>query len=195
MRQSVYQRKTGETDIAVSFNLDGTGKCHADTGIGFFNHMLTLFAKHGYFDLEIACKGDLDVDGHHTVEDAGIVLGTAIGEALGNKAGICRYGSFTVPMDESLAVVHLDLSGRPYLVFQCDYTGPACGEFDVQLTEEFFRGLAFAAGIALHIQVPYGKNDHHKIEGVFKAFARALDAATRMDGRTMEIPSTKGTLA
>ncbi|MBE5780618.1 MAG: imidazoleglycerol-phosphate dehydratase HisB [Clostridiales bacterium] len=194
MRTASYSRKTAETDIAITVNIDGTGKSTIQTGIGFFDHMLILLAKHGYMDLSVACTGDTYVDGHHTVEDVGIALGTAIKDALGNKAGIRRYGNFAVPMDEALAKVHLDLSGRPFLVFDCAFAGPGCGGFDTQLTEEFFRGLAFAAGITLHMQVPYGKNDHHKIEALFKAFARALDVATSFDGRTNDIPSTKGVL-
>ena len=194
MRQATRKRTTKETDIAVTIQLDGVGNSSIDTGIGFFDHMLTAFAKHGYFDLNIVCKGDLQVDGHHTVEDVGIALGECIKEALGDCAGITRFATFFVPMDESLAMASLDISGRPFLVFDAEFLSPSCGGMDTQLVEEFFRGLAFAAGITLHVQVLYGKNDHHKIEGLFKAFARALDGASGLDGRTQDIPSTKGVL-
>ncbi|MDL2225843.1 imidazoleglycerol-phosphate dehydratase HisB [Eubacteriales bacterium OttesenSCG-928-M02] len=195
MREATVERKTAETDVRVSINMDGTGQSQVNTGIGFFDHMLTALCKHGYLDATILCKGDLQVDGHHTVEDVGIVFGTAIKQAMGDRAGIVRYGTFFIPMDEALCMCSLDFSGRPFLVFDCEYQGNACGDFDVQLAEEFFRGVAFAAGLTLHLKVLYGKNDHHKIEGLFKAFARALDAASRLDDRVTGIPSTKGILA
>ncbi len=187
-------RATGETDVSVLIQLDGQGTASLQTGVGFFDHMLNLFAKHGLFDVEVMCKGDLAVDAHHTVEDVGICFGQALKKALGDKAGIKRYGNFSVVMDEALATVHLDVSGRPFLVFEAPFVGVACGGFDVQLTEEFFRGLAMESGLTLHMKVAYGKNDHHMIEALFKAFARALDMATQMDGRFTGIPSTKGVL-
>ena len=194
MRQGSCKRETLETKAEVAFCLDGTGKADADTGIGFFDHMLTLLAKHGLFDLCVRCNGDLAVDAHHSVEDTGLCVGAAIKQALGNKDGIKRYGTFFVPMDEALAMVSVDVSGRPFLVFDAEFTSPSCGAFDTQLTEEFFRGVAMEGGLTLHMKVLYGKNDHHKIEALFKAFARALDEATRMDGRFEGIPSTKGVL-
>ena len=194
-RYGECSRKTGETDIMVSIDLDGMGNADVKTGIGFFDHMLNSFAKHGLFDLSVRCIGDLDVDSHHTVEDVGICLGAAIRQALGNKKGITRFSTFYVPMDEALVRAVMDISGRPYLKFTAAFTGQACGTFDVQLTEEFFRGLAMESGITMHIEVLYGQNDHHMIEGIFKAFARSLDAATRVDGRIADIiPSTKGVL-
>ena len=164
------------------------------TGIGFFDHMLNLLAKHGLFDINVDCKGDLEVDAHHSVEDVGICFGQAIKKALGSKAGIKRYGNFTVVMDEALATVNLDVSGRPFLKFDAPFVGTRCGDFDVQLTEEFFRGVAMEGGLTLHMKVEYGKNDQHMIEALFKAFARALDMATQMDGRFDGVPSTKGVL-
>lgn len=194
MRKGSISRKTKETIIEAAIVLDGTGKADVQTGVGFFDHMLTLLARHGLFDVTVLCQGDMEVDAHHTVEDVGICLGQAIKQAVGNKAGICRYGTFTVPMDETLATVSLDVSGRPYLVFDAEFMGPACGAFDTQLTEEFFRGVAMEGGLTLHMKVLYGKNDHHMIEALFKSFARALDAATMMDGRFTDVPSTKGVL-
>jgi imidazoleglycerol-phosphate dehydratase len=194
MRQGSVSRETFETRIEVAVDLDGKGTAEANTGIGFFDHMFTLVAKHGLFDIVARCKGDLEVDGHHTVEDAGICFGGAIRQALGDKAGIKRYGTFFVPMDEALAMVSVDVSGRPFLVFDASFDAPMCGAFDTQLVEEFFRGVAMEGGLTLHMKVLYGKNDHHKIEALFKAFARALDEATRMDGRFSGIPSTKGVL-
>lgn len=194
MRIAEINRETAETRIYTSINLDGQGDASIDTGIGFFDHMLTLFAKHGLFDLTVECEGDLDVDAHHSVEDTAICLGYCISKALGDKAGICRYGTFHVPMDETLARVSLDISGRPYCMFDAEFRGHKCGDFDVQMAEEFFRCLAMEANITLHCSVLYGRNDHHMIEGLFKAFARALDQATRMDGRFTDIPSTKGVL-
>lgn len=193
-RVGTCTRKTAETDIRVSICLDGSGIAKVDTGVGFLDHMLILWAKHGLMDIEVACKGDLYVDAHHTIEDIGICLGAALKEALGDKSGIKRYGTFFVPMDETLAMVSLDASSRPFLVFDVTFRGQMCGAFDVQMTEEFFRGLAMNAGLTLHMKVLYGNNDHHMIEALFKAFSRALDQATQLDGRFTGVPSTKGVL-
>ena len=187
-------RLTGETDVSVVIDLDGTGESDISTGIGFFDHMLTLFAKHGLFDLTVRCRGDLDVDGHHTVEDTGLCLGKAIRNALGEKAGIARVHTCFVPMDEALSRVSVDVSGRPFLVLEAAFQGQSCGTFDVQLTREFFRAVATEAGLTLHMCTLYGENDHHIIESLFKAFARALDGATRIDPRVTGVPSTKGVL-
>ncbi len=187
------QRTTKETDITMTLSLDGTGVSEIDTGIGFFDHMLTAFAAHSGIDLEVAVKGDLDVDGHHTVEDTGIVLGKAIAEALDDKSGICRYGSSFIPMDESLGFCSLDISNRPYLVFNGEFQNQSIGQYDACLTEEFFRALCVNAGITLHLSVCYGSNDHHKIEALFKAFAHAFHDAIQPleNGKTL---STKGVL-
>ena len=193
-RVGTCTRKTAETDIRVSVCLDGSGIAKVDTGVGFLDHMLILWAKHGLMDIEVACKGDLYVDAHHTIEDIGICLGAALKEALGDKSGIKRYGTFFVPMDETLAMVSLDASSRPFLAFDVTFRGQMCGAFDVQMTEEFFRGLAMNAGLTLHMKVLYGNNDHHMIEALFKAFSRALDQATQLDGRFTGVPSTKGVL-
>lgn len=193
-RKASVKRKTNETDIVLNLAIDGSGNSEIDTGMGFFNHMLTLFAKHGFFDLFIKASGDLIVDGHHTVEDVGIVLGLAIKEALGDKKSIRRYGTSFVPMDESLAVVSLDLSGRPFLIFDGAFTSPVIGNLDTQLIEEFFKSVAFSSGITLHIKILHGKNDHHKAEAIFKAFGRALDEAVRPDVRIKGVMSTKGIL-
>ena len=194
MRVGKIFRETKETKIDVEINLDGGGKTAIDTGIGFFNHMLNLFAAHGRFDLEVDCKGDLEVDGHHSVEDIGIALGTAIKNALGDKRGINRYGTFFLPMDESLALVSLDISGRPFLVFDAGNFAPMVGNFDTELTEEFLRAVAFNAGITLHVKILYGKNTHHKIEAIFKALGHALRIAVDYDEKNSGIPSTKGIL-
>ena len=194
MRVGKIFRETKETEIEVEINLDGGGKTSIDTGIGFFNHMLNLFAAHGLFDLEIACKGDLDVDGHHSVEDIGIALGAAIKNALDDKRGINRYGTFFLPMDETLALVSLDISGRPFLVFDAGEFTPMVGNFDTELTEEFLRAVAFNAGITLHVKILYGKNTHHKIEAIFKALGHALRIAAEYDEKNTGIPSTKGIL-
>ena len=191
MREAIVERKTRETDIYVKVCLDG-GEVKIDTGIGFFDHMLTALGKHGGMGLEVRVKGDLEVDCHHTVEDTGIALGQAIREALGDMRGIRRYADCRIPMDEALAECALDISGRAYLVFHAEFTNPACGGYDCCMTEEFMRALAFNAGITLHLGCPYGKNDHHKIEALYKALARALRAAMRVEGT--EIPSTKGVL-
>ncbi|MCC7202012.1 MAG: imidazoleglycerol-phosphate dehydratase HisB [Nitrospirae bacterium] len=194
-RISQIKRKTAETNIKLRFTIEGQGKGKIDTGIPFLDHMLTLFAKHGLFDLNIAAVGDLDIDYHHTVEDIGIVLGKAIAQAVGDKKGIRRYGSALIPMDETLASVALDISGRPYLVYSVAL--PKRGkikEFDADLIEDFFQALVTSSGITLHVNMRYGRNIHHIFEAVFKAFARALDEATSVDIRVSGIPSTKGRL-
>ena len=192
MRQAHVSRKTKETQIEATLNLDG-GEVSVETGIGFFDHMLTAFALHGGLGLTLRAKGDLQVDPHHTVEDVGIVLGDAIARAVGDKAGIARYGSFAVPMDESLAFACLDISGRPYLVFRAEFPQERMGEYDACLTEEFFRALAFHAGITLHLISPYGGNSHHKAEALYKAVGHALRLAAAKTGSD-EVLSTKGTL-
>ncbi|MFL0196489.1 imidazoleglycerol-phosphate dehydratase HisB [Clostridium sp. WILCCON 0269] len=192
MRIGELSRKTYETDIKVKINLDGKGKYDINTEIGFFNHMLCMIAKHGIMDLDVYAKGDLDVDFHHTVEDVGITLGKCIKQALGDKKGIKRYGTAFIPMDESLAMVSIDLSGRPYLVFQGDLKNSKVGEMDTELVEEFFRALAFNAEMTLHVKVFYGKNTHHIIEGIFKSFAHALREAVSIDEKIEGIMSTKG---
>ena len=194
MRCAEIKRKTAETDIALSFCADGKGEAQIATGIGFFDHMLTLFARHGLFTLRVDCRGDLAVDGHHTVEDVGIALGQAVKCALGDKAGIRRYGSAFVPMDEALAFVSLDLSGRPYLIYDVPPLAPMIGSFDSQLAEEFLRALAVHAGLTLHVKIAYGKNAHHMVEAVFKALGRALSEAVQRDERIEGVLSTKGVL-
>ena len=194
MRKSAIARKTAETDIKLKLNLDGNGKSDISTGIGFFDHMLNLFAKHGLFDLDLFCDGDLVVDGHHSVEDIGIVLGQAFSKALGDKSGISRYGSFYIPMDEALAFVAIDISGRPFLVYDGGEMTPIVGDYDTELTEEFLRAFAFNAGITLHIKVLYGTNSHHKIEAVFKALGHAMREAVTIDSRIKGVLSTKGVL-
>ena len=191
-RNSNLQRKTTETQIDLQLDLDGKGRCTVDTGIGFFDHMLTLLARYSFFDLELSAKGDLEVDWHHTVEDVGLVLGDAISQALGEREGIQRYGHGVTPMDESLSSVTLDLSNRPYLVFQVPNDVMPQGSFDFMLAKEFFRALANRAGMNLHITVPYGENQHHIIESIFKGLGRALDQATRLDSRIQGVHSTKG---
>lgn len=176
-RKAEINRTTKETDIKVILDLDGTGKADIDTGIGFFDHMLTAFAVHGGFDLTLNCKGDLNVDGHHTVEDVGICLGKAFSEALGDKSGIMRYGSSFIPMDEALGFCALDISARPFLVFNATFSGERIGEYDTCLTEEFMRAFAFNAGITLHLRAEYGKNDHHITEALFKSLAYAVRQA------------------
>lgn len=193
-RISTIQRKTKETDISVTINLDGTGKSNISTGIGFFDHMLEGFAKHGFFDLDCKVVGDLHVDGHHTVEDAGIVLGQAIKEAVGDKKGIRRYGYFILPMDESLALSAVDLCGRPYLQFDCNFTTEKVGDLETELIREFFYAVSYSAGMNLHIKMLTEGNNHHMIEAMFKAFAKALDTATSYDERVTDVLSTKGSL-
>lgn len=187
-------RKTKETNITLSLNLDGTGKSEIHTGIGFFNHMLEEFSRHGFFDLGVKAEGDLEVDCHHTIEDTGIVLGSAIKEAIGNKKGIKRYGSCILPMDETLVLCAIDLSGRPYLAFDGEFTTPKVGDMDTEMVKEFFYAISYAAGMNLHVKVISGGNNHHMIEAMFKAFARALDEATSMDPRITDVLSTKGSL-
>jgi imidazoleglycerol-phosphate dehydratase len=194
-RAADIKRKTKETDIALTLNLDGVGRVEAATGIGFLDHMLDHLGKHSLCDLQVSAKGDLHVDDHHTCEDVAICLGEALREALGDKAGIHRYGSASVPMEEALANVSLDLSGRAAIVFLVRFTGDKIGTFDVQLIEEFLRRLAVTAGMNLHVHVPYGANDHHIAEAIFKALAQALRQAKAVDpDRKGEVPSTKGSL-
>ena len=193
-RVAEYKRKTDETDIYVKINLDGTGKAEVDTGIGFFDHMLKNFARHGLFDLKVKVTGDLYVDCHHTIEDTGIAIGNAIRRAVGDKKGINRYGSVILPMDESLCLCALDLSGRPYLVFNADFTTDQVGYFDTEMTKEFFYAITYTAGMNLHIKMLESGNNHHMIEIIFKSFAKALDNATRKDDRIKDDLSTKGSL-
>lgn len=193
-RTAELKRKTAETAILLKLNIDGTGKSLIDTGVGFLDHMLGLFSKHGLIDLEVKASGDLKVDAHHTVEDIGIVLGSAMREALGDKRSIKRYGTSFVPMDEALAAVSLDFGGRPYLVFNAAFKSEKLGNMDTVLVEEFFRAVSVNAGMNIHINVLYGSNDHHIAEAVFKAFGRAVDEATRIDDRIEGVMSTKGIL-
>ena len=193
-RTITLKRTTKETDITLSLNLDGQGAHHIQTGIPFLDHMLTLFAVHGSFDVEITARGDLEVDAHHTVEDVGIVLGQAISKALGDRKGIHRYGEATLPMDETLVGVYLDLSNRSYLCYKVTYPAQKTGTFDLELIEEFFRAVAFNSGMTLHIHKICGKNGHHITEAVFKGFARALGQAVRVTGNPDILPSSKGIL-
>lgn len=194
MRTASIKRKTSETDIAIALNLDGTGKADIETGIGFLDHMLKSFAKHGFFDLTVRGKGDLYVDCHHTIEDTGIVLGEAIKEALGDKKSIKRYGSMLLPMDETLVLCAIDLSGRPYLNFKGEFTTDRVGDFDTEMVREFFYAVSYSAGMNLHIKQLDGDNNHHIIEAMFKAFAKALDEAVSIDPRIIDVLSTKGAL-
>jgi imidazoleglycerol-phosphate dehydratase len=187
-------RTTRETDVAVAWDLDGTGKAKIATGVPFFDHMLDQIARHGISDLTVKTVGDTQIDDHHTVEDTGIVLGQALRQALGDAKSIRRYGSAFIPFDETLAFAAIDVSGRPFLVFEAEFPKAKVGTFDSELVQEFFRALAFNAGITLHLKVHYGQNTHHMIEGLFKAFARALYDATTLDPRVTGVPSTKGTL-
>ncbi|NLP35740.1 MAG: imidazoleglycerol-phosphate dehydratase HisB [Clostridiales bacterium] len=193
-RTAVISRKTKETEIHLEFNLDGTGQSQIETGIGFFDHMLDSFCRHGFFDMKLSVKGDLYVDSHHTVEDTGIVLGQAIKSALDDKEGISRYGSFLLPMDETLVLCAIDLSGRPYLVFDEEFTVDKIGYMDTELIKEFFYAISYSSGMNLHIKKMYGENNHHIVEATFKAFAKALDAACRFDDRVQGVLSTKGTM-
>ena len=193
-RTADYVRKTKETDISLHLNLDGTGSSSIHTGIGFFDHMLDGFARHGLFDLKVNVAGDLAVDCHHTIEDTGIVQGNAIKEAVGDKKGIRRYGSCILPMDETLVLCAVDLSGRPYLVFDGEFTTDRVGYMDTEMVKEFFYAISYTAGMNLHIRVLSGGNNHHMIEAMFKAFAKALDQATVIDPRITDILSTKGSL-
>ena len=194
MRVGKINRSTKETRIDVELNLDGAGSAEINSGVGFFDHMLNLFAAHGQFDLKVACAGDLHVDGHHSVEDIGIALGAALKIALGDKRGLTRYGTFFLPMDETLALVSLDISGRPFLVCEIGQLAPMIGGFDTELVEEFLRAFAFNAGITLHVKILYGKNSHHKVEAIFKALGHALRAAVALDEKIQGVPSTKGVL-
>ena len=193
MRTATIERATKETQISVTVELDEKGRADIDTGIGFFDHMLTALSVHSGISMTVKVKGDLNVDCHHTIEDTGIVLGQALGQSLGTKSGIVRYGTAYIPMDESLAMASLDLSNRPFLVFNCDFTNQSCGGYDLCMTEEFFRAFAFNFGMTLHINLLYGSNDHHKAEAVYKAVAHALKTAVTLnaDGNTL---STKGVL-
>ena len=199
-RQAQIERRTGETRISVALTIDGEGTAQVATGLPFFDHMLTLFARHGLLDLTVRAEGDLEVDSHHTVEDVGIALGQAFARALGDKRGIARYGSVYVPMDETLARVVVDFSGRPFLEYRLPVTtGPAAAlwsgrDFSLQLVEEFLRGFAVHAGVNLHVEILYGRDPHHFAEAVFKGLAKAVDAACRLDPRVTGVPSTKGTL-
>lgn len=193
-RTADFARKTKETEISMSLNLDGSGVSAVNTGIGFFDHMLDGFARHGFFDLEVLTEGDLAVDCHHTVEDTGIVLGTVIRQALGDKKGIRRFGSCILPMDETLVLCAVDLSGRPYLSFDGEFTAERVGYLDTEMVKEFFYAVSYTAGMNLHLKVLSGGNNHHMIEAMFKAFARALDEATGFDPRITDILSTKGSL-
>jgi len=194
MREAEVKRTTKETSIYVKLNLDGTGKADIDTGVGFLNHMMTLVAVHGMFDLVIKATGDLDVDCHHTVEDVGIAFGDSLKQALGDKKGIHRYGSCLLPMDEALAEIILDISGRPYLVWNADIPRNMLGTFDTEMGEDFFRALAVHSDMTLHINLPYGRNTHHMLEAIFKGFGRALSMAVAMDPRVHGIMSSKGML-
>ena len=193
-RTAQISRQTKETKVRVALDLDGSGKASAHTGVGFFDHMLDLLGRHSLIDLDVQAEGDLQVDSHHTVEDVGIVIGQALEQALGDKRGIQRYGWAIVPMDESLAQVAIDLSGRAAFVFRVEFTGPLIGSFSTELVEEFLKSIAFAAKLNLHVYVPYGSNNHHIAEAIFKAAAKALRQAVSLDPRNQDIPSTKGTL-
>ena len=193
-RSASIERNTKETDIRVTLELDGTGQAELDTGIGFFDHMLDGFARHGLFDLNVYVDGDLDVDCHHTVEDTGIVLGNAIKEAVGDKKGIRRYGSCILPMDEALVLCAVDLSGRPYYVSDASFSAPMIGDLDTETISEFFYAVSYSAAINLHFKVFSGSNSHHICEAMFKAFAKALDAAVAVDPRIIDVLSTKGSL-
>ncbi len=194
IRKADVSRKTGETDIKISLNIDGNGKNSVNTGIGFFDHMLSAFAKHGLFDLKCSVNGDLNVDGHHSVEDTGIVLGNAIKKAVGDKKGINRYGYFVLPMDEVLVLCSIDLCDRPYLGFDYEFRVPMIGDLDTELVKEFFYAVSYSAGMNLHIKVLSDGNAHHVTEAMFKAFSKALDMATTTDPRITGVLSTKGAL-
>ena len=196
MRTATISRSTGETEIRVEINLDGTGRTEISTGVGFFDHMLTLLGRHALIDMSISAQGDLHVDDHHTVEDVGIALGKALVQALGDKRGITRYADVHMPMDETLTRVAVDVSGRPFLVFRTEFTGPKIGTFDTELVREWFQAFAINAGLTLHVETLYGLNNHHIAESCFKGLARALRAAVAIDPRTADmVPSTKGTLS
>ena len=194
MRSGTVERNTKETKIKMTLNIDGTGICKSETGVGFFDHMLDGFARHGLFDLDVKVDGDLFVDCHHTIEDTGIVLGNAIKEAVGDKKGIKRYGSCILPMDEALVLCAIDLSGRPYYVSDAQFTADKCGDMDLEMVKEFFYAVSYSAGMNLHFKVLSGSNNHHIVEAMFKAFAKALDSATLYDERIVGVLSTKETL-
>ena len=194
MRTANFERKTRETDIRLTVNLDGSGVTELTTGVGFFDHMLDAMCRFAQFDLTLNCAGDLDIDAHHTVEDVGICLGKAIRDALGDRAGIRRVGSAYMPMDEALAFAAIDISGRPYLTWNADFTAPMCGAMDTALAEEFFRAVSVNAGLTVHMNLLAGRNDHHKMEALFKAFGLAMRDAVRLDERICGVLSTKGTL-
>ncbi len=193
-RRAEIRRTTKETAISAALNIDGAGKSNISTGIGFFDHMLEGFSKHGFFDLDFIAEGDLNVDGHHTVEDSGIVLGSAIKEAVGDKKGIARYGYFILPMDDALALCAVDLCGRPNLSFECEFNTNRVGDLDTELVREFFYAVSYSAAMNLHIKLLAGTNAHHMIEAVFKSFAKALDMAVKYDERVTDVLSTKGSL-
>jgi imidazoleglycerol-phosphate dehydratase len=193
-RTATVKRKTRETDIELTFTIDGTGRSDISTGIGFFDHMLELFTKHGLFDLQLKAKGDLNVDAHHTVEDVGLALGQALREALGEKKGLCRYGWCLLPMDDALARIALDCSGRPYLAYEAPEDAGPIGDFPFQLLEEFLRAFSVQGGLNLHVTLLDGRDTHHMAEAVFKGLARTLDQATQIDPRVQGVPSTKGQL-
>ena len=194
MRTATVERNTKETKIKMTLNIDGSGKCVSETGVGFFDHMLDGFTRHGLFDLSVKVDGDLFVDCHHTIEDTGIVLGTAIKEAVGDKCGIKRYGSCILPMDEALVLCAIDLSGRPYYVSDAVFTADRCGDMDLEMVKEFFYAVSYSVGMNLHFKVLSGSNNHHIVEAMFKAFAKALDSATMVDERIVGVLSTKETL-
>ena len=194
MRESTVERNTTETKIKVGLNIDGSGRSDIDTGIGFFDHMLEGFAKHGLFDLNVKIDGDLKVDCHHSIEDCGIVLGQAIKEAVGDKKGIKRFGYFILPMDDALALVSIDLGGRPFLNFECDYSVEKCGDMETDMVREFFYAISYSAMMNIHIKMLNGVNAHHMTEAIFKAFAKALDQATSFDERIDGVASTKGVI-
>lgn len=193
-RSVQLSRKTSETDIQLALDLDGEGVAEVNTGVGFFDHMLTHIAKHGLFNLNVACRGDLHIDAHHTVEDVGILFGKALAQALGDKAGIRRFGDCTLPMDETLVTAAIDLSGRPFLVWKADFPTEILGAFSSQLAEEFWRAASSAGGFTLHVVLQHGRNTHHIVEAIFKAVARALRQAVEPDPRGRGVPSTKGVL-
>ena len=194
MRTAAIKRVTNETDISTVLNLDGTGIFTPDVPIGFFKHMLSLLVRHGFFDLELNITGDTDIDGHHTIEDTGIVIGQALSKALGDKAGIRRYGNAIVPMDDVLVLCAVDLSGRPYFHFEAAFTTPSLGEIDTELVREFFQAISIHGGMNLHIKVLHGENNHHIAEAIFKAFGRALCEAVSIDSRVKGVLSTKGSI-
>lgn len=194
MRKHAISRDTAETKIELDFLIDGEGKGEINTGVGFLDHMLVLFNGHGLFNLDVTCDGDIEVDQHHTTEDIGIALGQAFKQAIGDKVGITRYATVSIPMDEALATVHIDISGRSHFVYKVEGLKDKVGNFDTELVQEFFQGFVNHAGVTLHIQVEYGTNTHHMIEAIFKAFARALDAASMLNPRVKGVPSTKGVL-